>query len=272
MDERFGSDDARRILERAQRLDEELGLSRDEVTEPVGVSLDALAEAAAEVGIHPDTVRDAAALERLDDALPERRRFDSLVGGDTIVADAVVHRDVASTLADVEAWLTTAHRMRCVRTGNGLVARPRGGVSASLGRLVDGVTGEVSVRAVDEIRVHVHGLHAGARPDARRTHVRLVADRSSTRRRRLGTGSGAVVGGAGAAAAGLATTSPVLAVIALSVASGGYVRLRSGAVHADAVELELLRIVDAVERGDAPVGLIGRAARRARSAVADRRR
>ena len=63
---------------------------------------------------------------------------------------------------------------------------------------------------------------------------------------------------------GAIVAAPILGV---PLMIGGYATARSGRRHADKVELELMRVLAAVGRDERPVGLVGRAARRARRAV-----
>ena len=82
MDEPLDADEAGRVLRRARSLAAEHGVDddTDAVLSGLGVSGQALVEAAAEVGIDPDSVRDALALERFDADLPDRGRLDRLAG------------------------------------------------------------------------------------------------------------------------------------------------------------------------------------------------
>ena len=58
----------------------------------VGVSGEALVEAAAEVGIDPDSVRDALALERFDADRPAAGRLDRFAGPSAITVERAVRR------------------------------------------------------------------------------------------------------------------------------------------------------------------------------------
>ncbi len=260
---------AARVLRRAHEL--------AEVQRPMerhdggGVSGQALVEAAGEVGIDPDSVRDALALERFGVQEPDPGLLDRLAGPASIPVEHVVHRSADVALKEAEAWLTVTHRMRCVQLPDGQIeCRPRGGWVARLGRSVASATGDVNITDVERITVAAQPLLLGATPDNPRTLVRVVADRRRTRRRRLGVGAVAGVGGVSAAAAGLAGAAGAIFVgpiIAVPLIAGGYVVARSGARHADEVEHEMQRVLTAVDRAERPVGLVGRAARRARSVV-----
>jgi hypothetical protein len=256
-------DAAARLLRRAHQLEDDHGEPGLAAVEAGGVSSSALIEAADEVGINPDAVRDALALERFDAAAPQRRRLDRLVGPAAIVVEHVVSRSSRDALDGVEQWLTTAHRMRCVTDRDGRVeCRPRSGLVASVGRTLNSFTGDVNVRAVQRVSVDAAQLHLGATPTAPRTLVRVVADRAPSRARRLGGGSTAGLAGAGAAAASVAGAAPLLTVASIGLFAGGYLFARSGSSRSDKLELELMRVVTAVDRGEKPAGLVGRATRR----------
>ena len=275
MDAPLDAEEAGRVLRRAHDLAAAQGIVDDAaaVVQGVGVSGEALVEAAAEVGIDPDSVRDALALERFDADLPQRGRLDRLAGPGAITVEQVIRRDAEVAVADTEAWLAVTYRMRCIRTADGeLECRPRAGLTAVAGRSMAGATGEVNIKAVERLIVSVQPLELGATDDAPRTLVRVIAVREGSRRRRLGAGSVAGVAGVGVAAAG-ATAGAVIVgpILAVPFLVGGLSVVRSGSRHADKVELELVRVLSAVGRGERPVGLVGRAARRARRAVADAR-
>ncbi len=273
MDAPLDADEAGRVLRRARDLAAEHGVDddTDAVLSGVGVSGEALVEAATEVGIDPDSVRDALALERFDADLPEHRRLDRLAGPGAIAVERVVRRDPEAAVADAETWLAVTYRMRCIRTADGeLECRPRAGLTAVAGRSMAGATGADNIKAVERLNVSVQPLELGASDDSPRTLVRVIAVRYATRRRRLGAGSAAGVVGVGVGVAG-ATVGATIAgpLLAVPLIVGGFSVVRSGSRHADKVELELVRVLSAVDRGERPVGLVGRAARRARRAVAD---
>ncbi|MGK0275692.1 MAG: hypothetical protein ACI9N0_002078 [Ilumatobacter sp.] len=268
--ERLDPDAAARVLRRAHEIEDDFADPAEVAVDAGGVSPSALIEAADEVGINPDAVRDALALERFDASMPQRRRLDRLVGPAAIVVEHVVSRTPSDALDGVEQWLTTAHRMRCVTDRDGRVeCRPRSGLGASLGRTLNSFTGDVNIRAVERMTVEVAHLHLGATPTEPRTLVRVVADRAPSRARRIGGGSTAGLVGVGVAAASVASAAPLLSVASIGVFIGGYLFVRSGSARADKVELELLRVVMAVDRSEKPAGLVSRATRRVGGVVRD---
>ncbi len=275
MDVPLDADAARRVLRRAQDIAAAHG--RDDEA-AVGVSPQALIAAAEEVGIDPDAVRDALALERFDVAVPPPQALDRLSGPAAVSVEHVVNRPPTQVLDMAEDWLNVAHRMRCVRTPEGgLDCRPRPGLAATVGRAANGMSGEVNIEAVERLTVAVQSLVTDVSPDRPRTLVRIVADRRTSRRRRLGVGSLAGVTGVGVSAVGFAGAITgtgvmlVAPVLGVPLMIGGYATARSGRRHADKVELELMRVLAAIDRGEQPVGLVGRAARRARKAVTSTR-
>jgi hypothetical protein len=273
VEELLDADAARRVLRRAHDIAAAHG--RDGVDGPEGgsgVSPQALVEAAEEVGIDPDAVRDALALERFDADSPEPQALDRLSGPGVVSVEHVVEQSPSRALDIAEDWLNVAHRMRCVRTPEGVLdCRPRPGFAASVGRAANGMSGEVNIEAVERLTVSVQAMATDATPECPRTLVRIVADRRTSRTRRLGAGAAAGAAGVGAAVAGVATSVLTGPVVALPLIVGGYVTARSGRRHADKVELELMRVLAAVDRDEQPVGLVGRAARRARKAVSSAR-
>ena len=72
--DRLDRDAVARILARAQEIDDA------DPDDGEGIEPDALIEAATEVGIDPNAVRDALAIERFTVAPPGRRRLDRLSG------------------------------------------------------------------------------------------------------------------------------------------------------------------------------------------------
>lgn len=279
VEESLDADAARRVLRRAHDIAAAHGRDAGDGSEfASGVSPQALVAAAEEVGIDPDAVRDAVALERFDADSPEPQALDRLSGPGAVSVEHVVDQTPSRALDIAEDWLSVAHRMRCVRTPEGgLDCRPRPGLAASVGRAANGMSGEVNIEAVARLTVSVQALVTDATPERPRTLMRIVADRQTSRRRRLGAGAAVGATGVGASAVGIAgaiagggvmLAAPVLGV---PLMIGGYATVRSGRRHADKVELELMRVLSAVDRGEDPVGLVGRAARRARKAVTSTR-
>lgn len=262
--DRLDRDDVARILSRAQEL---------EATDPTdigGVEPDALIEAATEVGIDANAVRDSLAIERFTVASPARQRFDRLSGPASIVIEREVQLTVVDSLDGIEAWLTTVHRLVSDRREPGrLFARRRTDASARLGRTVSGWRGDGRLGGVGVLQVEAVPQVVGSTPAHPRTLVRVRADRGDARSLRLaGGGTVGFVGvGAGtvtAVATGAALAAPV---VALPLVVGGYAVARTGRGHADRLELELERLITLVARGERPTGLLTRAVRHARRSI-----
>lgn len=250
VEEVFDGDDVARILRRAQALE---GREPDD-TPSAGVTSDALIEAAAEVGIDRDAVRDSIALEQLDATTPEAKTFDGLAGPAVVVVERELPMSVADVLAALEVWLTTRHRMRCIPERDGTVRfHRRTDTAASIGRRVSGMRGEGRLGHLDRITIRAAPQVVGTTPDSPRTIVRVEADRVGTRRTRLTGGASLGAAGVGGAVVvaveGAILLGPVVAIPALGA---GYVAARSGRTQAERVELEIERLLTSVERQESP--------------------
>jgi hypothetical protein len=261
--DRLDRDAIARILARAQELE------TSESAGGSGIEPDALIEAATEVGIDPNAVRDSLAIERFTVVNPARHRFDRLAGPAAIVIEREVALTVEDALDGMEAWLTSVHRLICARRSAGkLHARRRTDVPARVGRRVSAWRGDGRLAGVGSLEVEAVAQVVGSTPVRPRTLVRVRADRHDARTVRLAGGGTVGLAGAGAGA-GIAAAGAVIAapVVALPLLAGGYVVARTGRGHANRLELEIERLVTLVARGERPAGLLSRAARRARRTV-----
>lgn len=251
-----------RVLARAHRLESVDGDVRD------GIEPQALIEAATEVGIDPNAVRDSLAIERFTISARPRRRLDRLAGPAHLVIERDVPLTVEQTISGLQAWLTSPYRMLCDRRGTGvLVAHRRSDPTARLGRVLSAPRGDGRL-AASQITVEAVAQIVGSSPARPRTLVRISADRSTPRQLRLaGAGSLAAVGFSGGAVAAAAEAFVAIPIVAIPLAVGGYVVASSGRGHADRLALELDHLLTRVERGEQPVGLLGRVASRARRAA-----
>lgn len=263
MTDRLDRDAITRVLARAQEIE---GPESDAVG---GVEPAALIEAASEVGIDPNAVRDALAIERFTVAPVERRHFDRVAGPASIVIEREVPVTVTEALDGLEAWLTSVHRLVCNRRSpSSLHARRRTDTSARVGRTISGWRGDGRLGGVGSLDIEAVPQVVGSTPVHPRTVVRVRADRHDQRSIRLAGGGTVGLAGAGSGAAAVAVgAAPVAPVVALPLLVGGYVVARSGRGQADRLELELERLVTIVARGDRPSSLLSRAARRARRTV-----
>jgi hypothetical protein len=262
--DRLDRDAVARILARAQEIDDA------DPDDGEGIEPDALIEAATEVGIDPNAVRDALAIERFTVAPPGRRRLDRLSGPASIVIEREVPLTVVDSLDGLEAWLTSVHRLVCDRRDPGrLNARRRTDASARVGRTVSSWRGDGRLAGVVALSVEAVPQIVGSTPVHPRTLVRVRADRHDARTVRLAGGGTVGLAGVGAGtmtavATGVAVAAPV---VALPLVVGGFVVARTGRGHADRLELELERLITLVARGERPTGLLSRTVRRARRSV-----
>ena len=262
--DRLDRDAVARILARAQEIDDA------DPDDGEGIEPDALIEAATEVGIDPNAVRDALAIERFTVAPPGRRRLDRLSGPASIVIEREVPLTVVDSLDGLEAWLTSVHRLVCDRRDPGrLNARRRTDASARVGRTVSSWRGDGRLAGVVALSVEAVPQIVGSTPVHPRTLVRVRAARHDARTVRLARGGTVGLAGVGAGtmtavATGVAVAAPV---VALPLVVGGFVVPRTGRGHADRLELELERLITLVARGERPTGLLSRTVRRARRSV-----
>lgn len=262
MSERLDRDAVARILDRAQAIAER----HDGEAIDVGVEPEALIEAAEEVGIDPNAVRDSLAVERFGVEAGEAERFDSLAGP----AAVMVERELAVTATEaidrLERWLTAVHRMSCDRRSpTQLVARRRTDSAARVGRQVAATRGDGRLGTVQLLRAEAVPQMVGATPSTPKAVIRLSADRSTPRSLRIGGGAAVSGSGIGAGAAVAAATDVIALwpVVGVPMVVGGYAITRSGRSHADRLELELERLLSAIGRGEMPTGLLEKVARRA---------
>lgn len=235
-----------------------------------GIEPAALVEAAAEVGIDPNAVRDSLALERFAGPAPLVRRFDGLVGADRVVVEREVHLTVDEAISGIDTWLTAVYRLSCDRRSASTVfARRRTDTAAKLSRWFAGARGDGRL-GVESLIAEAVPRVSGSTPTQPRSVVRISADRSTSRQVRLGGGASLGTGGVGLGGATAAAADALVAwpVVAAPLVVGGYAVARSGRGQADRVELELERLLSRVDRRERPTGLLGRVARRARDAVA----
>ncbi len=273
MADRLDRDAVARILDRAHQLESVHAADHENAMEH-GIGPDALIEAAAEVGIDPNAVRDSLALERLDVDLVPARRLDRFAGPVEVVIERNLELPVDQVVEGIEAWLTSVHRLLCDRRSpSTLHGRGRTDVSAQLGRLVASARGDGRL-SVSSLVVEAVPQTVGTAPGHPRTFVRIRANRSTPRSVRLG--GGGVIGGIGVAGGAVAAVGMdavfVMPVVAVPLVAGGYVVARTGSGQADRLELQLERLLSMVERGERPTGLLGRVARRARAAALPRPR
>ena len=154
-----------------------------------GVSVEALIEAASEVGIPAAAVRRALALEQLD-PVPSTRPTDRIVGPATVTADAEVAGSAAEALAHLDAWLVDGHHLRRdhLRDGRGRWTK-RTDIVGAFVRALRCATGEG--RLGREVRVAASTSETGTGT----TMVRLAVDRARARQAAIVAGVAVAHGG-----------------------------------------------------------------------------
>lgn len=242
---------AERVIRRAN----ELAGTDGELVD--GFEPEVIVAAAAEVGIPETAVRHSLAIERLGPPAPDGR-LDRLVGPATIVDERVVPASADRVLSLLDRWLVDGHHLRRERRRPGAMEwSRRDDVVGSVRRSVSGLVGEGRLGDVRTVTAAAHPVEPG------RTVVRVSIDRASRRRGTLVAGSTLGVGGAAVGVTGLVLTAP-LALAALPVVAAGGLVVTAGRSQARRFERELLRLLDAIEEGAEPEGVLRGIRRRLR--------
>ena len=208
-----------------------------------------LVEAAVEAGIPEREVRWAVAVERLGPP-PAHHVTDGLLGPATVAVDEELVGSAGDAMARLDAWLVGGHHLRRdrLRIGHG-VWRKRPGVVAATFRTVRHATGEGHLGEVRRIEARAIDTGSGT------CVVRIAADRKRDRRVRGAAGAVVATLGTGVIVGLAVVTAPlVLAVAPLAMVAGAGIAA-TGHGAATAVETELDRVLDAVDREAPPVRL-----------------
>jgi len=215
-----------------------------------------LREIGAEVGLSPATLNQALAEERTRVTVPEERGFVAqLAGGRLATASRTVPGTQAEVLAAIDAWM---QREECLqverRFGDRITWEPQRGVFGKLKRAVN-ISGR-GYHLVDAEHVSATVLPV----DGSRVVVRLDADLTASRNRRLGGGGAvATVGAVGSALLGLGLVIahlPLILAAGIALlpfaggAMGGYAIARGQRKVLAGVQLGLEQILDRLEHGD----------------------
>jgi hypothetical protein len=216
-----------------------------------------LIDLAKEVGLSPENVREALAEERSRiDLAPDTKTGVSLLGTATVQAARTVPGDAAGVLAGIDQWMQRTESLQVMRRyPDQLTWEPRQDFFSAIRRTLR-VGGRAFTLA---LATDVHGVVAAA--GSRRTHVRLVANFSTTRGQRATAAIGASVAGVlvGVPLFWMAMNAnlPIAAILALVPALGvpaaaiSLVRRQyRGLLGRAKVSLE--QALDRLEYGDAP--------------------
>ena len=217
-----------------------------------------LREIGAEVGLTPATISQALAEERTRVTVPEERGLVAqLAGGRVASATRTVPGIQSQVMAALDSWM---QREECLqverRFADRITWEPQRGVFGKIKRAVN-ISGR-GYHLVDAQHVSATVLPV----DANRVVVRLDADLSASRSRRLAGGSAmTAVGTVGSAVLGLGLVIahlPLILAAGLAVipfvggAVGGYAIARSQRKVLAGVQLGLEQILDRLEHGDFP--------------------
>ena len=217
-----------------------------------------LREIGAEVGLTPATINQALAEERTRVTVPEERGFIAqIAGGRLASATRTVPGTQSQVMAALDSWM---QREECLQVERRFADRikwePQRGVFGKIKRAVN-ISGR-GYHLVDAQHVSATVLPV----DANRVVVRLDADVSASRSRRLaGGGAVAAAGTVGSAILGLGLVIahlPLILAAGLAViplvggAMGGYAVARGQRKVLSGVQLGLEQILDRLEHGDFP--------------------
>ena len=245
-------DAAERVLRRAVQLDGDV----DGVDQRVSVQ--ALLDAADELGIDRAEVRRAVVEEELGLLQERPRRSDALLGPERFVVARVLDGRVDQLTDRVDEWL---RKGRVLRRSRSTPADDRSSGFAEYSRRTDPVAG--AQRAVHAVRggerlAHVRRVRVVVcELDDRRCVVGLLVDATRSRRNAAAGGTAVTVTGVAASAAGLlpwAWGAAVAGAVASGAAGVGVMWTRKA--YTSQVTDELESVLDAVASGERPPSVI----------------
>jgi len=220
-----------------------------------GISRNALVAAANEVGIPAAAVLRSIAVERLGPG-PEVHVTDRLFGAAVVAVDDEIAGSPDDVLRRIDAWLVEGHHLRRdrIRNGRGEWSKRSGLVGVTVRRLRV-ATGEGRLGEFRQVTAAAEDIGTGS------TAVRVMVDRTSSRRAATASGAVAAVGGAGGIIAA-ATLGPVALVAAPLVVIGAVGMARTGSSRARRTATEVERMLEAVADHQPPSRLRTEVARR----------
>lgn len=256
---------AERILARAIALSDDVAGLDDSSA----VSEAALLEAAEELGVDPSVLRRAATEERIGLLEGSEGWADRVVGPGVVMATRLLDEPAPAVMERVDTWLRRQGSVRRRRlSSDGLSADyvRRSDAAAGIQRSLRSLTGREDLGRVRRLRVLVHPV------DEQRCILAFGADLQMERTAALAGGS--TVAGVGSTVSvleALGTSGWIWLGVPASAALGlGVMRIR--AMTVSDVEVALSGVLDRVEAGEAPAGVIEDVRRRLLGGIVGTRR
>ncbi len=243
-----------RVLARASEL------AAQSTDAPDGMTEAQLIEIGKEVGLSPDTLKQALAEERTRVVLAEETGLEARVMGPSAVsATRAIPHSPEVVLAAIEEWMRTEYRMLAKRRfGNRRTWEQRGGVFAELDRSLRGNQAAATLTRASELAVTVSAIGDG------RTAVRFDADITQQRRTKKNGGIALASTGfaVGAVPVILGAALAPFAMLPLFIAAGvapllgfgfgGWAMIKSHRKQAERAQLALEQLLDRLEHGALP--------------------
>ncbi len=220
------------------------------------ISEDQIIEIGKEVGLSPGVLRQALAEERTRVQLMEEGGLVAKVAGPSYAsASRTVAGEPAKVLAQVDAWMQDKECLAVQRQfGERIVWEPQRGMWSGIKRSVN-----IAGRGYDLVRAAaVAGTVSEVAPG--RTHIRIDADMSQSRKARVRNAS--ILGGFGVVSAGalallgIAITAAPIFIVAgalvpiVGFGSAAYATAESHRSVAQRVQLAIEQVLDRIEHGE----------------------
>lgn len=240
----LGREAAERVLHRAVEL-------VDEDAPSDGVPVQALVEAAEELGIDAGRVLRAVAEERLGLLEPGRPRLDAVLGPGTVMVTRLVAGSAADVRATADAWLRRDALRRTRDSGEWAEYRRRNDPWGSLQRTARSVQGERQLQRAQRVRLVTADVPPG------RTLVALVVDAGASRAAAAAGGSAGAATAVGLAAANLLQAASLLRWLAVPAAgAAGAAAVVGRRAWVSGLDDELESLMDRVATGAPPGGVL----------------
>lgn len=218
-----------------------------------GMSVDSLVQAAGEVGVASESVRHAVALDRLEQAVPQRvGRADALVGPAEVLVERELPMAGDELRARIEERLAGNHHLRRIDSRDDKsVWEKRSDVAANVQLAARRLVGDGRLGGVKRVVVAVQQLPpSGDEAQAVRSIARISVHRHGARTGALVGGTAVSAAGVGAALVGGVLVAPAVGLVAVpGLALGAAVTLGTKS-KARSIETELKLLLDQVLRDD----------------------